>query len=312
VPESWHDAPIKVAARKMHSSDFSEVSMAAEQSPTVRRRRLGHELRELREQARFTLDEAAARLEDFSAAKISRIETAKVGVRPRDVEDLLTLYGVQDAQHRKNLLTLTREARQRGWWEQFGDAISPSQELFIGLESEAVLIRVFSTEVISGLFQTEAYAREVLKAIWFAEPPEHIERRVQARMARQKILKRQDRPDIRCIFEENVLRRPVGGHEIHRAQLQRLADAADYSNVSIRVLPLSIGAHPGNDGTFEIVNLPPPDPSVVFVEYRAGGIYMEQEEVNLYSDIFMRLEDAAMDSQQSLAFIRTLSGEEAR
>jgi transcriptional regulator with XRE-family HTH domain len=137
--------------------------VAAEQSPTVRRRRVGHELRELREQADLTLDQASARLEDFSAAKISRIETAKVGVRPRDVEDLLTLYGVQDAQHRKNLITLTRESRQRGWWEQFSDAMSPSQELYIGLEAEAVLIRMFGTQVINGLFQTEAYAREVLK-----------------------------------------------------------------------------------------------------------------------------------------------------
>src|SRR5512133_625575 len=97
--------------------------MARQQSPTLRRRRLAHELRQLREQAGLTLDQAAGRLEDFSAAKISRIETAKVGARPRDVEDLLTLYGVQDAQHRKNLITLTREARQHGWWEQFSDAI---------------------------------------------------------------------------------------------------------------------------------------------------------------------------------------------
>ena len=155
--------------------------MARQQSPTLRRRRLGHELRELREQAGLTLDQAAARLEDFSAAKISRIETAKVGARPRDVEDLLALYGVQDAQHRKNLITLTREASQRGWWEQFTDAMSPSQELYIGLEAEAVLIRMFGAQVISGIFQTEAYAREVLKVIWTSEPPEQIERRVKVR-----------------------------------------------------------------------------------------------------------------------------------
>lgn len=284
--------------------------MAAEQSPTVRRRRLGHELRELRERAGLTLDEAAAQLEDFSAAKISRIETAKVGARPRDVEDLLTLYGVQDAQHRENLITLTRESRQRGWWEQFSDAISPFQELYIGLEAEAVLIRMFSTQVISGLFQTEGYAREVLKAIWTSEPPEHIERRVQVRMARQKILQRQDGPQIRCVLEESALRRPVGGDEILHAQLRRLVDLADFPNISIRVLPHSIGAHPGIDGAFWIVDLAPPDPPVVHVEYRAGAIYMEQdEEVKLYSNIFLHLKETAMTSEQSLALIRTLSGE---
>jgi transcriptional regulator with XRE-family HTH domain len=286
--------------------------MAPQQSPTLRRRRLGHELRGLREQAGLTLDQAAARLEDFSAAKISRIETAKVGARPRDVEDLLALYGVQDAQHRKNLITLTREARQHGWWEQFTDAMSPSQELYIGLEAEAILIRMFSSHVVSGIFQSAAYAREVLKAIWTSEPPEHIERRVQVRMARQKILQRQDGPQIRCILEENVLQRPVGGYEVLRAQLRRLAELAEFPNVSIRVLPHSIGAHPGIDGPFWMVDFAPPDPSVVHVEYRTGGIYIEQdEEVKIYSDIFMRLEDFAMSSDQSLALIKTLSGESA-
>jgi transcriptional regulator with XRE-family HTH domain len=286
--------------------------MAPQQSPTLRRRRLGHELRELREQAGLTLDQAAATLEDFSAAKISRIETAKVGARPRDVEDLLTLYGVQDAQHRKNLITLTREARQRGWWEQFTDAMAPSQELYIGLEAEAILIRMFSSQAISGIFQTAAYAREVLKMIWTSEPPEQIERRVKLRMARQEILERQDAPQIRCILEENVLQRPVGGYEVLHEQLRRLAELAESPNVSVRVLPHSIGAHPAIDGPFWMVDFAQPDPSVVHVEYRTGGIYIEQEEeVKIYSDIFMRLEDAAMSSEESLTLIKTLSGESA-
>jgi transcriptional regulator with XRE-family HTH domain len=286
--------------------------LALQQSPTLRRRRLGHELRELREQAGLTLDQAAARLEDFSAAKISRIETAKVGARPRDVEALLDVYGLRDAQRRANLITLTRESRQRGWWEQFSDAMSPSQELYVGLEAEAILIRVFSTQVISGIFQTEAYAREVLKVIWSSEPPEHIERRVKLRMARQEILEQKDGPQIRCILEESVLRRPVGSYEILREQLRRLADLAYSPNVSIQVLPHSIGAHPGNDGAFWLVDFAPPDPSVVHVEYRTGGIYIEQvEEVKIYSDIFMRLEDMAMSSEESLALIKTLSGESA-
>ena len=130
----------------------------------------------------ITLDEAAARLEDISAAKISRIETAKVGVRPRDVEDLLTLYGVQDAQHRKDLITLTRESRQRGWWEQFSDAIPPALDLAIGLEAEAVSICVFSPHFIGGLFQTAAYARALLEANWTSESAEQLERRVEVRM----------------------------------------------------------------------------------------------------------------------------------
>jgi hypothetical protein len=283
--------------------------LVTEQSPTVRRRRLGHELRELREHAGLTLDEASSRLEDFSAAKISRIETARVGARPRDVEDLLDLYGVQNPQLRENLLTLTRESRQRGWWEQFTDAMSPSQDLSIGLEAEAVLILMYSPHVVSGLFQTEAYAREILKVIWSSEPPEHIERRVAFRMARQEILKHRDQLQIRCVLEETVLHRPVGGHDVLREQLLRLADVAQLPNVSIRILQLAVGAHAGLDGAFRIIHLAPPDPSVAYVEYRAGGGYMEDEaQVRLYSDIFTRLENAAMTAAQSLELIRILSG----
>jgi transcriptional regulator with XRE-family HTH domain len=296
----------------MHFAQPSGGSrLAAEQSPTVRRRRLGHELRELREEAGLTLDEASAQLEDISAAKISRIETAKVGVRPRDVEDLLDVYGLHNTQRRQNLITLTREARQRGWWEQFSDAMSPLQELHIGLEVEAVCIRIFSTQVINGLFETEAYARELLNVLWMSEHPENLERRVELRMARQRILEKSDRPRIRYVLEENVLNRPVGGYEILRAQLRRLCEVAQLPNASIRVLPNWVGAHPGNDGAFQIIDLPPPDPSVVYVEYRAGGVYMEHhEEVELYSDIFKRLEDASMTAEQSLELIKRLSGEE--
>jgi transcriptional regulator with XRE-family HTH domain len=284
--------------------------VAAEQSPTVRRRRLGHELRELREEAGLTLDEAAAQLEDISAAKISRIETAKVGVRSRDVVDLLDLYGLHDTQRRENLITLTRESRQRGWWDQFTDAMSPAQDLAIGLEGEAVSIRIFSPQVVTGFFQTEAYARTVLKVVWPHESDEHVERRVALRMGRQKILQDRDRLQIHSVLEESVLHRPVGGYEVLRAQLSRLAEAAQLPQVSIRILPLSVGAHAGNDGGFEIIDLPPPDDSVVHLEYRTGAVYLENDrEVSLYSDIFMRLEDAAMSSEQSLELISKLSGE---
>jgi transcriptional regulator with XRE-family HTH domain len=284
-----------------------EVQLAAAQSPTVRRRRLGHELRALREQAGFTLDRASEELEDISAAKISRIETGKVGVRARDVEDLLNLYGVRDQQQRQNLKTLTRESRQHGWWEQFSDAMSPAQDLYIGLEAEADRIRTFEPQVVSGLFQTEAYARAILEVIWEHEPRNHIERRVALRMARQGILKKGDRFQIRSVLDETVLHRPVGGSEVLRAQLGRLTEVAQLPNVSIRILPQSVGAHPGSSGAFEIVELPPPDPPVVHVEYRSGAVYVEnEEEVKLYSEIFQRLEDASMTSEQSLELITRL------
>jgi transcriptional regulator with XRE-family HTH domain len=284
--------------------------VAADQSPTVRRRRLGHELRELREQAGLTLDQAAAGLEDFSAAKISRIETAKVGARPRDVEALLDVYGLYDPQRRANLITLTRESRQRGWWEQFSDAMSPLQDLHIGLEAEAVSIRIFSPYFISGLFQTKTYARALIEASFPSESLAQLERRVELRMERQKILKDRDRLKIRAVLDETVLSRPVGGPGTLRSQLRRLTELAQFPNVSLRILPLSVGAHAGA-GAFRIIDLPIPDPSVVHLEHPTGATYVEEEsEVRLYSDIFKRLENVSMPSKQSLELITTLSGEE--
>jgi transcriptional regulator with XRE-family HTH domain len=288
---------------------FGEVRLAAGQSPTVRRRRLGHELRELRERAGLTLDEVSAQLEDFSAAKISRIETARVGVRSRDVVDLLDLYGVRDAQRRENLITLTRESRQRGWWEQFSDAIPPELDLAIGLEAEAVAIRIFSPHFVGGLLQTEAYARALLKANRPSESSEHLERRVELRMERQKVLEERDRLEVQAILDETVLRRPVGGYRTLHSQLRRLIEMAQYPNISIRVLPLRVGAHPGGEGAFRIIDLSPPDSSVVHLEYPNKAAYLEEEsEVRLYAHIFERLEDASLTNEHSLELIATKLG----
>jgi transcriptional regulator with XRE-family HTH domain len=282
--------------------------LAAEISPVVRRRRLAHELRELRYQAGLTLDDAAARLADFSAAKISRIETTRIGVRPRDVEALLDVYGLDDPQRRRDLVTLTQESRQRGWWETFSDAISPGEDQAIGLEGEAVSIRIFSAYFVDILFQTETYARELLRESWMSESWEHIDRRVKLRMARQRIFEQRDGLKVRAVFDETVLTRPVGGHESLREQLGRLNELAQLPNVSIQVLPLSAGAHPGNDGSFRIIELPPPDSSVVHLQHARGAVYMEvDEEIRLYSDCFRRLQYLSMTAKQSTELIKRLA-----
>ena len=214
----------------MHFSASSEVPWPHQQSPTVRRRRLGHELRELREQAGLTLDEAAARLRTSLPQRSVGSKRPRWASGPRDVEDLLTLYGVQDAQHRKDLITLTRESRQRGWWEQFSDAIPPALDLAIGLEAEAVSICVFSPHFIGGLFQTAAYARALLEANWTSESAEQLERRVEVRMERQMILNERDELEIRAVLDETVLSRPVGGDSTLRGQLRRLIELAHSPN----------------------------------------------------------------------------------
>jgi transcriptional regulator with XRE-family HTH domain len=290
---------------------FREVHLAVEQSPPVRRRRLGHELRELRRQAGLTLEQASAQLTAMSAAKISRIETANVSVTPRDVERLLDVYGLDDPERRENLKTLTRESRQPAWWREFADAIPPELDRAIGLEAEAVSIRIFSPHFVAGLFQTDAYARAILEAYWTSESKEQLERRVEVRMERQKILTERKRLRIRAVIDETVLSRPVGGDETLRGQLRRLIELANSPNVSIRVLPLSVGAHPGGEGPFRIIDLRPPDPSVVDFEHPNTLSYIDEaSEVRLYLDIFNRLEKASLPSKQSLAKIESLLGRE--
>jgi transcriptional regulator with XRE-family HTH domain len=179
------------------------------QSPTVRRRRLAQELRQLREAAGLKIEEVAQRLE-VSPAKISRIETGRVSVRPRDVSDLLDQYDIHGT-HRDNLLSLTREARQQGWWHSYSDVLSDKIGVWAELEIEAKTIRVYEVQLIPGLLQTSEYARAVLRAHYRSEQStEQIEQRVKFRMAQQQLAMEQNPTPIWAVLDEAVLRRQMG------------------------------------------------------------------------------------------------------
>jgi transcriptional regulator with XRE-family HTH domain len=278
-------------------------------SPTVRRRRLGFELRKLREDAGLTLDEVGERLE-WSGAKVSRIENARVSVRPRDVRDLLDVYGVTDETRRNNLLLLTREARQRGWWESYRDAVQPGAETFVGLEAEASALHVFDAQVASGFLQSEDYARAVIRAVWTSDNAEQVEHRVQLRMARQELLVKDDPPQLWSVLDEAVLRRRVGGPDVLRGQLRRLVEATEMPNVTLQVLPFAAGAHAGVDGTFMIAEFRAPDPDVVVVEYRTGTVYLdEDDQVRQYKRVFDRLQARAIDPDESVELITKIAAD---
>jgi transcriptional regulator with XRE-family HTH domain len=275
----------------------------------VRRRRLGFELRKLREDAGLTLDEVGERLE-WSGAKVSRIENARVSVRPRDVRDLLDVYGVTDETRRNNLLLLTREARQRGWWESYRDAVQPGAETFVGLEAEASALHVFDAQVASGFLQSEDYARAVIRAVWTSDNAEQVEHRVQLRMARQELLVKDDPPQLWSVLDEAVLRRRVGGPDVLRGQLRRLVEATEMPNVTLQVLPFAAGAHAGVDGTFMIAEFRAPDPDVVVVEYRTGTVYLdEDDQVRQYKRVFDRLQARAIDPDESVELITKIAAD---
>lgn len=277
-------------------------------SPTVRGRRLRYELRRLREQAGLTRDETARRL-DWSGSKISRIETGQSRAQTGDVRDLLDVYGVT-GDHAEALVQLAREARKRGWWTAYNDVFTGT---YVGLEAEASAMRTYEPQIIPGLLETEDYTRALIRAGLVRADPDEIERRVQARMARQEILTRPDAPEIWAVLDEPAARRPVGGPAVMKAQLRHLIDvtAAPNSTITLQILPLAVGSHPGLSGPFVILDFPSgEDPPVVYLETATDGLYLEETaEAERYNLMFDHLRASALSASESASLITRLAEE---
>ncbi len=280
--------------------------MAQEQSPTVRRRRLALELRRLREAARLTCEEVAEHLE-CSASKISRVETGRVSVSPRDVRDMLELYGVP-AQQRDSLVQLARDSRQKGWWHAFSDTIQPQFATYVGLESAASEIRVYEVNIIPGLLQTEDYARTIIKAGAMNGNHEEVERKVALRMARQPALTRPEPPMLWTVVDEAALRRRVGGTELMRAQLEHVLELSSLKNVAMQVIPFGAGAHPAMGRPFVILVFPERiDTDVVYLEDLTSAFYLEDiAEVERYNVFFNHLRATALSFDNSAALVTSV------
>jgi len=272
----------------------------ARSSPTVKRRRLAAELRRYREQAALTIDDVAERLE-WSTAKISRIENARVSVLPRDVKFLLGVYGLsQGEQYIDVLLTLARESRQKGWWHQYGDAIPDWFEVYVGLEAEAANVSSYHAEFIPGLIQTKDYARAVHKAALITATDDEIEQLVSVRMARQELLASTDALQVWLVLNEAVLRRLVGGRAVMHEQLKRLVEVTNLPNMTLQV-----------DGSFRLLGFPDPtDPLVVYIEYQTGALYLEKpQEVSRYTLMFDHLRAASLPVDASRTLIARVADE---
>jgi transcriptional regulator with XRE-family HTH domain len=276
------------------------------QSPTVRRRRLGIELRRLREAAGLTIEDVAKVL-DVSDSKISRIETASVGASWRDVRDILDVYRVTGPE-RDGLIQLARDARQKGWWHQaYGDL--PIAAL-VGLEDAAATIRTYQPLLVPGLLQTEEYASFVLRAI-FPDRPGEADRRTEFRMARQALLTQMDPPQFWAVLDEAVLRRHVGGRHILRRQLEHLRSMASRPNITVQVLPFESGEHAAMDGGFAIVEFPESvDPDFVYLEHTTSDLYIEEAQaVRRYSLLFDRLLERSLSEAATKRLLARLAKE---
>lgn len=280
--------------------------MTGRGSPTIRRRRLGAELRRRREAAGITIEAVADRLE-CSASKISRIETGYTIATPRDVHDLLGIYGVVGVEC-DELVQIAREARQKGWWHPYSTVLTGA---YVGLEAAAASVRAYEQQVVPGLLQTEDYAQAMIRAARPDITSEEVERRVRVRLGRQSLLTQDDPIDLWVVLDEAVMSRPVGGDAVMRAQLERLVAAADLPNVTLQLLPFATGAHAGMDGTFAILDFPEPrDPDVVYAENATGGLFLEKaDELRKYIFIFDHIRAAALRPEESVALIAKLAKE---
>lgn len=280
--------------------------MTERRSPTIRRRRLGAELRRRREAAGVTIEGVAERLE-CSASKVSRIETGHTTATPRDVRDMLGIYGVLGVEC-EELVQIAREARQKGWWHPYSTVLTGA---YVGLEQAANSVRAYEQQVVPGLLQTEEYAKAMIRAARPDITADEVERRVRVRLNRQSLLTQDDPIDLWVVLDEAVISRPVGGDTVMCAQLERLVEAAELPNVTVQVLPFEAGAHAGMDGTFAILDFPEPsDPDVVYAENATGGLFLEKsEELRKYVFIFDHIRAAALRPEESVAVIAKLAEE---
>lgn len=277
--------------------------MPDRRAPSVRGRQLAAELRRMRDAATLTGEEAAARL-GWSASKISRIETGQTPASLADLRRLLDVYEVFGSQ-RERLELLVESAAQRGWWDAYADTLGPEYAALIALETEAESVRWYSPMLIPGLLQTEQYAREVIRSGLLIALPGEVERRVQVKMTRQRVLTNDNPLNLSVILDEAAILRPVGSPEVMRKQLAHLNTVATLPNVTILVLPLAAGTHPATSGEFTILGFPElVAPDVVYLENMTTDLYVEREgDVYRYAIAFDRLRELALSADESATLI---------
>ncbi len=246
---------------------------------------VGAQLRRLRTDMGLTREEAAQAIR-ASEWKIHRLENGQVGFKERDIVDLLALYGVTDPDEVAAFLMLTREANAPGWWQRYGDVLPPWFRTYVDLESAATLIRTYEGQFVPGLLQTDDYIRALVHGTHL-ESAEEVGRRVRLRMARQTLLTREHPPRLWAVVDEAALRRPVGGREVMRGQLERLLDASKLPNVTLQVLPFGAGAHSAMVGAFSILRFADQQlPDVVYLEHLTSALYLDKrDEVERYLDV---------------------------
>jgi transcriptional regulator with XRE-family HTH domain len=278
------------------------VAVHSVSRPTVRRRIVGAQLR--REAAGVTRKEAAEALL-ATENKIGRVEQGRAGLDEDGVIALLKLYGIDDRGERDALLTVVREAGRPGWLQAYSSSMPAWFRPYVDLEEAAQVIRTYEVQFIPGLLQTPEYTRAVIAQGMSDPPAEEIDRRVELRMRRQRILHQSHPPRLWAVIDEAALWRPMGGVDVARAQLRALHEAARRENVTVQVMPFRVGGHAGEAGAFTILRFPEPElPDIAYIEQLTSAMYLEKDDdMDHYTAAMERLCVQSASPEESMDLI---------
>jgi Domain of unknown function (DUF5753)/Helix-turn-helix domain len=256
----------------------------------------------MRNERGLTVDQVAAELL-CSPSKVSRMETGQRGATLRDIRDLCELYGVTDASERERLMTLAREGKQQGWWQSFALA----HRAYVGLEQDATSLTIFQSAVVPGLLQIADYIRAIHRVGIPRLDDAAIEERVEERRTRQLLLTGENPPKVEVMLDEAVLHRPLGGPDVMRRQLDHLIQVTEWPNISVQIIPYSVGAHPALESNFTILEFAGQAPTIVHAEGLAGQMYLErQQDIERYHLALEQLRDVALSPKGSIRFIEKI------
>lgn len=275
---------------------------------TYRRRRIGEALRRFRVDLGLT-QRAAGRLLEYSQASLSSYENGHRAIRPRDLKHILNEYGVTDERMRAHLLSLAGQGRQNGWWHDFDERMAPGIVDFASLESSASHARIFDPQLVTGLFQTEDYARAVISGVGESScAARTIDTGVEFRLSRQRIHEKSEPPKIFAVLGEAALHQMIGGREVMRLQRRRLLHLGERPHIHLQILPFEVGGHPGVDGAFTILSMDSTGLlDVVGVDSLTRTWYVDEPaDVERYGKVFERLQEMALSESDSRTLIERI------
>lgn len=280
--------------------------------PAVARMLLGARLRRLREDRGLSREQAGRTIRS-SGSKLCRLELGRTGCKPRDVEDLLTLYGVVDAAERDTTMALAEQANTSGWWHPYQDVIPTWAQTYLGLEQASPLIRTYELQFVPGLLQTADYARAVTRLAHEDATGTELARRVELRMRRQRILHGSSPTRLWAVIDETALRRSIGGPAVMRAQVRHLIRMSELPHVTVQVLPFAAGGQVPVGGPVTLLRLPGGGlPDVVYLEQLTSAVYADRPgDLDYYRHVMNRLVTEAESVTASRALLEELAPSEA-